>query len=215
MVTCIRRFVRLATHDSIIGQADEAAAGNQSEINCLSRTALRRCLRETAQDGTGTPPRETAISMFASVLRRRNGQASDGILWSSAGDDGRKGRGRCLRAAVLTGSLGRKTRLRTGWSGLQWRNTAFGRGSEDATTAATDKGAFRGELTGARPSSETTLRGSCRIVDRTAMPERCKAGRDRKDIEAGWRIFGAAPVPVTGQRPHAGRWNAWLRIPCR
>jgi hypothetical protein len=31
------------------------------------------------------------------------------------------------------------------------------------------------------------------IDDRTAMPERRKAGRDRKDIEAGTRLFGVAP----------------------
>jgi hypothetical protein len=99
VVTVDLHFVRLENHDSIMGQADEAAAGNQSEIRCLSRLEPCRCLRETVRIGTGTPPREAVRAMFASALRERNGQASNGILWPCARGDRRKGRDRCPWAA--------------------------------------------------------------------------------------------------------------------
>lgn len=195
-----------------MGQADEAAAGNQSEIRCLSRTDPCRCLRETAWIGTGTPPRETAWAMFASARRERNGQASNGTSRPCVGGDRRKGRGRCFRAAGRTERHGRKARLRTGWSGLQRSGGAFGQGQEDAATAATEPDAF-----GQRNRREVIERndpsGIVSIDDRTAMPDRRKAQRDRKDIEAGTRLFGTAPVPVTDQRTHRDRWNAWFRSP--
>jgi len=125
-----------------MGQADADAAGNQSEIRCLSRPEPCRCLRETGWDGAGTPPRETVKAMFASALRERNGQASNGIPGIRAGGDRRKGRGRCLRATGRTESHGRKARLRTGWSGLQRSGRAFGHGREDAATAATELETF-------------------------------------------------------------------------
>ncbi len=65
----------------------------------------------------------------------------------------------------------------------------------------TAKGPTRGDRT-KRPF------GIVPIDDRTAMLERRKAQRDRKDIEAGLRLFGAVPVPVTGQRTLSDRWNA-------
>ncbi len=162
--------------------------------------------------GTGTPPRETVKAMFASALRERNGQASNGIPGLRAGDDRRTGRGRCLRAAGQTGSHGRKARLRTGWSGLHRTGGAFGQGRDDVATAATEP-----EALGQRNRREVIERndpsGMVSIDDRTAMPERRKAERDRKDIEAGTRLFGTAPVPVTAQRAHRDRWSAGFRSP--
>merc|ERR1711939_113557 len=121
-----------------MGQADEAAAGNQSEIRCLSRLEPCRCLRETVRNGTGTPPRETMRAMFASALGERNGQASDGILGRVPGVTGGREGIDALGQREQTRSHGRKARLRTGWSGLQRSGTALGHGREDAATAATE-----------------------------------------------------------------------------
>lgn len=112
------------------------------------------------------------------------------------------------------GSHGRKARLRTGWSGLQRNGGAFGQGRNDVATAATELEAF-GQLNRREMIERNDPSGIVSIDDRTAMPERRKARRDRKDIEAGTRLFGTAPVPVTGQRTLCDRWNAGFHVPCR
>lgn len=168
----------------------------------------------TVRIETGTPPREAVNAMFASALRERNGQASDGILGPRAGDDRRKGRDRCPRAA----GTHRKPRTQSPSSDRVERVAGKRRclrampgqcnHSRDGT------GSPRANGTDARLSNETTF-GIVPIDDRTAMPDRRKARRDRKDIEAGTRLFGAAPVPVTGQRTPSDRWSAGFHIPCR
>jgi len=112
------------------------------------------------------------------------------------------------------GSHGRKARLRTGWSGLQRNGGAFGYGQENAATAATELEAF-GQPNRREVIARSDPSGIVPIDDRTAMLERRKAGRDRKDIVAGTRLFGTAPVPVTGQRTLCDRWNVGFHVPCR
>ena len=75
---------------------------------------------------------------------------------------------------------------------MQRSGGALGQGREDAATAATEPDAL-GQRNRREVIERNDPQGIVLIDDRTAMPERRKAGRDRKDIEAGSRFFGTAP----------------------